>query len=103
MKIFLDDIRPCPEGYNVARDPEIFKYLVINNFKSITEISMDHDLGHWDDTGKEVTGYDLLCWLEDLMYFAILLDAKIPFSIKVHSSNPVGRQRMEAVIKRICP
>jgi hypothetical protein len=46
MKIFLDDIRPCPEGYTVARDSEIFKFLVIYHFKFITEISMDHDLGH---------------------------------------------------------
>ncbi len=108
MKIFLDDIRPCPEGHIVARNPQAFYFLVTNNFDSITEISMDHDLGHWDDSGKEVTGYDLLCWLEELITSinstrTILGQPtpKIPFAIKVHSSNPVGKQRMEAVINKL--
>lgn len=95
MLVFLDDIRPCPDNFEVVRNPIEFKELISKKFEQILMISMDHDLGFWDDTGKEVTGYDLIRWLESEF-------GTVHFKIKVHSANPVGKTRMENVAKKIC-
>ncbi len=69
MKVFLDDIRPAPDGWVLARWPED----VIELMKSgeVEEISLDHDLsdpfvggqGYCSST-PERTGYDVLLWIE---------------------------------------
>ncbi len=56
---------------------------------------LDHDLGCFDEDGREYTGYDVLCWLEENTYF-------LPTSeIRIVSANPVGRQRMQQVIDKL--
>jgi CheY-like chemotaxis protein len=51
---------------------------------------LDHDLGQED--GKDGTG--IMNWLEQNTQF-------IPKEIKIVSSNPVGKARMELIIRRI--
>lgn len=56
---------------------------------------LDHDLGCFDNNGREWTGYDILCWLEDHPEY-------LPScNIRIVSSNPAGRIRMEAVINKL--
>lgn len=55
---------------------------------------LDHDLGCFDARGKEYTGYDVLCWLEQNLAF-------LPKSIVLVTSNPSGRLRMEQVIRKL--
>lgn len=98
VKVYLDDIRPGPNGWLVIRNPITFKEIVNKWFMSIDEISMDHDLGFVDDTDKEITGYDLLCWLEDFLYDR---DLNYLPKISVHSANPVGAERMQKMIDRL--
>ena len=112
MKIFLDDERETPSGYSrvydiVAaiglirtqeheRDLAWLYYLSgwIDrdefdrrlNSSLIEEISCDNDLGE-----HEAEGYKLLDWLE-------ATGRNIP--IRIHSANPVARQRMQAIIQR---
>jgi len=91
MKLYIDDLRPCPEGYVLARTyAEALEKLESNTFD---EISFDHDLG------EEKTGYDILCWIEWGLYLIPTDFANTVF--KVHSANPVGRQRMLQVIENI--
>jgi len=54
---------------------------------------LDHDLGCFEN-GKEYTGYDILCWLEKH-------PKRLPKEIRVVSSNPPARQKMELVIKKL--
>lgn len=56
---------------------------------------LDHDLGCFDSDGKEYTGYDIMCWLEENPEFLPVCD------IRIVSSNPVGRQRMQQVIDKL--
>lgn len=51
-------------------------------------VYLDHDLG------GEQTGYDIMCWLEANPVY-------LPKEIVIITSNPVGRQRMEVVRKRL--
>ena len=45
MRIFLDDIRPCPDRYELCRSYEEFTRLILENRENIQEISLDYDLG----------------------------------------------------------
>ena len=55
---------------------------------------LDHDLASYDSEGKEKTGYDVMCWLE-------ANPEHLPKSIKIVSSNPVGRRNMQVVIDKL--
>ena len=66
---------------------------------------LDHDLGQLDDDGNDLTsfidghpyranGYGVMCFLENNPQF-------LPIEIRIVSSNPVGRRKMQAVIDKL--
>lgn len=91
MKIYLDDERTTPLGYTRVFWPEEAIHLL--KTESVSEISLDHDLGD-DDHG---TGYDVVLWIEE----AVATRNFIPPVIKVHSANSSARQKMELGIQNI--
>lgn len=59
MKLYLDDERKTPVGWvRVFWPDEAIAWL---KTETVTEISLDHDLGD-DDRG---TGYDVILWIEN--------------------------------------
>jgi hypothetical protein len=94
MKIYLDDVRPAPIGYELAKNyNEIIKFLSSHyNDGIIEEISLDHDLGE-----EDLTGYDVLIWIEEQVFN----NNYKPPKIKLHSANPVGMYRMSQVVDSI--
>ena len=90
MKLWLDDIRPAPEGwtwhFHVDSMIEDIEWLMKHGY-SIEMISLDNDLGE-----LEKEGYKVLDWLESLQI-------PIEFGIHIHSANPVARDRMRATIQ----
>ena len=91
MKVFLDDLRPTPEGWHRAYWPdEVFALLESGD---VTIVSLDHDLG--DDSRG--TGYDVIVWIEE----AVVTRGFIPPEILIHSANPAGRERMVHGIQSI--
>ena len=89
MKVYLDDVRPTPEGWVRAYWPdEVIKLLETG---LVTELSLDHDLGD-DERG---TGYDVLTWLER----AVVDGFRAPDYLRVHSANgPAGDRMMAAMV-----
>lgn len=55
---------------------------------------LDHDLGCFDETGREYNGYDIVCWLEEHLEF-------LPGKIILVTANPVGRRKMQQVIDKL--
>jgi len=55
---------------------------------------LDHDLGCFDESGREQTGYDIMCWLEANPEF-------LPGKIVLVTSNPSGRQKMQQVVDKL--
>jgi hypothetical protein len=91
MKIYLDDLRPTPDGWIHAYWPdEAIEYLKTGN---VEIISLDHDLG--DDARG--TGYDVVIWIEE----AVATQGFKPPEIRVHSANSAARARIEAGIRAI--
>lgn len=109
MKLYLDDVRSGPLNdflYNgitddwkdwiICRSVASAKSIVING--EIEFMSLDHDMGTDAEGNYLPTGYDFLCWYEELVEEGVLSWPKD--GIVIHSSNAVGRIKMEAVIKR---
>ena len=57
---------------------------------------LDHDLASFDENGKEKTGYDIMCFLEEKQEY-------LPKDISCVSANPVGKKRIEDVIRKLYP
>ena len=91
MKVFLDDERETPEGWQRVYWPD--EAIELLKSDQVTEISLDHDLGD-DERG---TGYDVVTWIEE----AVALEGFVPPIIRVHSANSSARMKMEAGIRAI--
>ncbi len=91
MKIYLDDERPTPDGWQHCRWPE--EVIELLTAGGVTHLSLDHDLG--DDTHG--TGYDVVLWIEE----QVATTDFDPPEIIVHSANVSARAKMEAGIRSI--
>lgn len=104
MKLWIDDVRPAPEGYvwcesvNKAKktiyEAEYnlniaFKYGRSYEKYKIELIDIDHDAGNYAFDGGDYI--KLLDWLEE---------TGRNYPIRIHSQNPVGIQNMRAIIRR---
>jgi hypothetical protein len=102
MKLWLDDIRePWKHGYigwHWAKTAD--EAIAVLKTGKVEQASLDHDLlpNHYPWSGVPIekcagTGYDVVRWME-------ANDVWPPLGVKVHSFNPLGKQRMEKVIER---
>lgn len=111
MKLWIDDVRPAPEGYHwdktvndAKRDIEWLEesYNVMMHqyldrranpedveFYKLELIDIDHDAGDYASDGGDYV--KLLDWLEE---------TGRSYPIRIHSQNVVGRINMEAICRR---
>ena len=106
MKLWIDDVRPAPEGYIWLRSVEearvyigvvehknkryrIFTNEGIQPENEIELIDIDHDAGDYVSDGGDYI--KLLDWLEE---------TGRNYPIRIHSMNPVGVANMRAIIQR---
>lgn len=92
MKIWVDDIRPAPEGWVHLYSSwgAIAYFIGCQEAGKVPKIvSLDHDLGG-DDTSRPIV---LWCCENDWW----------PDKMVVHSANPVGREWLEGMINRYHP
>ena len=97
MKLWVDDVRPAPEGYvwcqtvNQAK-AEICYAEGMEFFGERIEIELidiDHDAGDCAQYGGDYI--KLLDWLEE---------TERNYPIRIHSMNPVGVENMRRIIQR---
>ena len=86
MRVWLDDIRPAPEGWVWVETVE--EAIELMSSGEVLEASLDHDLGD-----GEQEGYALVLYMAEN-------DLWPKEAISVHSSNPPGAERMCGVIER---
>ena len=97
MKLWIDDIRPAPEGlYWIARSVNEAKHFIQQfengDFSSLGKfelIDIDHDAGDYVSDGGDYI--KLLDWLEE---------TGRNYSIRIHSMNPIGVENMRKIIKK---
>ena len=91
-RMWLDDTRPAPDGWvHVRSANEAIRLLQAT---TVTEASLDHDLGDYRDDGGD--GYKVVDWMAEH-------DKWPTCGVRVHSANPVGRVRIQGVIDRYGP
>ena len=88
-KLYLDDIRPCPEGYILVRNYDDCVTLLENGI--FEEVSLDYSLGY----GYK-TGFDVLVWLNNHR-------EHLPKKINIHSTHPYGVSMMKNFILKYLP
>ena len=101
MRIWVDDVRPAPEGYTWCRSVDETKLVIVHseiclndNFelakeRTIELIDMDHDAGDYAYDGGDYIR--ILDWLEE---------TGRNYPIRIHSQNPVGVQNMRRIIEK---
>ena len=101
MKLWIDDLRPAPEGYVWCKSVDETKE-AITKYEQEVESALDEydfpSIELWNkkieliDLGNDGDDYiNLLDWLEET-------DRNYP--IRIHSANPVGVQNMRRIIQR---
>ena len=97
INIWLDDIRPAPEGFVWVKTVEdiidLWSRCVFDTKERINTISLDNDLGEGIQEG-----YKFLDYIESRI---VLYSDPLPNEIKVHSANPVARKRMNQIINKL--
>lgn len=86
MKIYLDDERTTPEGYERTFTVEQTIELIKANDGNVEAVSLDNDLG----TGFR-EGYEVMKWIEEQAYHNTL--QPIPHLL-IHSGNNVAVDNM---------
>lgn len=103
MKLWVDDVRPAPEGYVWVKSVSKAKSVICkyeNENKQIKEsfgfeeipieaIDIDHDAGEYASDGGDYI--KLLDWLEA---------TGRNYPIHIHSQNSVGRENMRRIIEK---
>lgn len=103
MKLWIDDVRPAPEGYvwcksvNEAKSKICSAHRIYSNHwmdhiadaDVISVIDMDHDAGEYTHDGGDYIR--LLDWIEE---------TRGNYPIRIHSANPVGVANMRRIIQR---
>lgn len=92
MKLWVDDVRPAPEGYHWVKSV-IGTICEIERLEERSEcidlIDIDHDAGGYAALGGDYI--EVLNWLEE---------TGRNYPIRIHSMNPVGVANMRRIIQR---
>lgn len=93
LKLWVDDVRPAPEGYTAwvkSTDTaiETLRHWINCGFE-IEVVDLDHDAGDYVAYGGDYIR--ILDWLERIM---------ISLPIRIHSMNPVGVENMRRIIQK---
>ena len=92
LKIWVDDVRPAPEGYIWLKSVnEVKKYISMIYSYGVTDImlNIDHDAGDYAKDGGDYI--KILDWLEEIGYDGY---------IHIHSMNAVGKMNMRNIIQK---
>ena len=93
MKLWIDDVRPAPDGYvwckSVNKAIDTLSDLINFGIDDIELIDIDHDAGDFACDGGDYI--KLLDWLEE---------TGRNYPIRIHSMNPVGVANMRAIIQK---
>lgn len=95
MKLYVDDLRECPDGWHLART--ITEAIRLLSYARTTEVSLDHDIHHasGDTTIVQARAcpetFEAVAW-----YLAAI---KFPGQVFIHTANPAGALRMAGILQ----
>jgi hypothetical protein len=103
IKLYVDDWRPCPPGWVLART--ITEAIRILSTMDVTEVSLDHDIMveperhlNFEDTKFSPETFEPVARyiaLHNKFGYAVLDNI---IQVRFHTANPVGEERMRAIL-----
>ncbi len=96
MQIWLDDLRPAPEGFDVHARTAAEAIVLLQDGR-VRFISLDHDLGEPENG----SGYEVACWIEEhaFLWSQGEPEGLPPLEWAIHSQKPVGHQNMTRALQ----
>ncbi|WP_274650673.1 cyclic-phosphate processing receiver domain-containing protein [Paenibacillus humicola] len=88
INVYLDDYRPCPRGFALAKNAE--ECILLLEHERVGILSLDYDLGWGQPTGLEVVRY-------------MVASGRYPQAVYLHSSSPAGRMQMYHLLSQHAP
>ena len=93
MKIWVDDVRPAPDGYIWCKSVNMTMKTIVNMHElfgfTIEVLDLDNDAGEYYEDGGDYI--KILDFMEEY---------GLNYPIHIHSMNPVGVQNMRRIIER---
>ena len=108
MKLWIDDVRPAPEGYIWLKSSNEALRFIVAHIDEIELIDLDHDAGDYANMGGDYIR--VLDELERKSHIITRVNGaefhncwhgrcqEIKF--RLHSANPVGVQKMRSILQR---
>jgi len=102
MKLFVDDLRKCPEGWTLARNNTDAIRLLATGY--VEEISIDHDIcvpfhGEISEPVRRRLQIGGETFQPVVYYIALMSEATRPKVIHFHTANPAGAMRMQGILQ----
>jgi len=96
LKLFIDDIRRCPDGWIPART--ITEAIRILDTQDVEEVSLDHDICCQSQTGEIHSSWETFEPVARFIFAKEELRSNPAFKIRIHTANPAGGQRMADIM-----
>lgn len=94
LKLFVDDLRRCPEGWTPART--ITEAIRILSTMDVEEVSLDHDICCQPPVGDNHTSWETF---EAVAWFLLAADPLGEnIKVRIHTANPQGGKRMAGIL-----
>jgi NAD+-processing family protein with receiver domain len=91
MKVFMDDLRDTPDGWE--RTYNVEDTISLLRTHEVTHLSLDNDLGD-----GQPEGYKVVDWLEETVY----CNPNFPMpEVTIHSANATRVEYMHRALKNI--
>ena len=88
INVYLDDVRPCPQGFVAARSAE--ECLLLFEAEEVDVLSLDFELGFGMPNGLSVV-------------HGLIATGRYPKRVYVHSSSMMGRAQMVRALREAAP
>lgn len=91
LKLFVDDYRPCPEGWHLART--VTEAIRVLATQPVELVSLDHDIAFQGRHGIELETFEGVAW-----YIAAMCVDDRPACVMIHTGNPTAADRMFRIL-----
>lgn len=96
LKLFVDDIRPAPDGWHQARTVTDAIRFLYKFGDRVTEVSLDHDISYLVEVAGSSRPFPSPETFMPVLYYIIA--RKIPVErLVIHTANVVAAEEMKAV------
>ena len=104
MRLWIDDVRPAPDGYVWCKSTLNALHTIYHNADEIEEIALDHDAGEYAIEGgdfiKVLDELERLCHSRNAIKRTHWLEHCSGYKFSFHSANPVGVANMRRILER---